>query len=87
VVLLGALWKASPKAGMGALFGVFVAWILSYFMRPYVTGMTELPLWLPPLPIAIIALALFYFGVRTWLRADSLPPPQPEDEPHSHGHH
>jgi hypothetical protein len=86
VVLLGALWKASPKAGMGALAGVFIAWILSYFIRPYVTGMTEIPLWLPPLPIAIIALSLFYFGFRTWWRADNLPPPQ-EDEQHGHGHH
>lgn len=86
VVLLGALWKASPKGGMGALVGIGVAWILSYYMTPYVTGMTEIPLWLPPLPIAIIALSLFYFGIRTWLRADNLPPPPQEEEPHGHGH-
>src|SRR5262245_5423163 len=88
VLLLGALWKASPKAGLGALVGVGVAWVLSLFMTPYVTGMAEIPLWLPPLPIAIIALSLFYFGIRTWLRADNLPPPPPqEEEPHAHGHH
>ncbi len=88
VMLLGALWKSSPKAGIGALVGVGVAWILSRFMTPYVTGMTEIPLWLPPLPIAIIALALFYFGFRTWLRADNLPPPpEQDDEQHGHGHH
>lgn len=86
VVLLGVLWRANPKAGIGALAGVGLAWILSLFMTPYVTGMTEIPLWLPPLPIAIIALALFYFGVRTWLRADNLPPPPPEDDAH-HSHH
>jgi hypothetical protein len=87
VLLLGALWKASPKAGLGALIGIFVAWILSLYMTPYVTGMTEIPLWLPPLPIAIIALALFYFGIKTWLRADNLPPPKQDDD-HSHdGHH
>ena len=86
VVLLGALWKASPKAGLGALIGIFMAWVLSLYMTPYVTGMTEIPLWLPPLPIAIIALALFYFGIKTWLRADNLPPPPNQDDDH-HGHH
>jgi hypothetical protein len=85
VVLLGALWRASPKAGFGALIGIFVAWVLSLYMTPYVTGMTEIPLWLPPLPIAIIALALFYFGFKTWLRADNLPPPPKQDD--DHGHH
>ena len=75
VVLWGALWKASPKGGFGVLIGLPIAWILSRLMTPYVTGMNEIPLWVPPLPIALIALALFYFGFRTWLRADNLPPP------------
>jgi hypothetical protein len=30
---------------------------------------------------------LFFFGVRTWLRADSLPPPpKPADDGHGHDH-
>ena len=45
-------------------------------------------LWIPPLPIALIALALFYFGIKTWLRADNLPPPpEAQDDEHGHGHH
>jgi ABC-type sulfate transport system permease component len=88
VVLWGALWKASAKGGFGVLIGLPIAWICSRLMTPYVTGMEEIPLWVPPLPIALIALALFYFGARTWLRADNLPPPPPEpDEEHGHGHH
>ena len=88
VVLWGALWKSSPKAGFGVLIGLPIAWILSRLMTPYVTGMNEIPLWLPPLPVALVALALFYFGVRTWLRADNLPPPQTPPEHHDqHGQH
>jgi ABC-type sulfate transport system permease component len=90
VVLWGALWKASLKGGMGVLIGLPIAWVLSRLMTPYVTGMNEIPLWLPPLPIALIALALFYFGFKTWLRADNLPPPvkrPSHDEHHGHGQH
>ena len=82
VVLWGALWKASPKGGFGVLIGLPIAWILSRLMTPYVTGMNEIPLWVPPLPIALIALALFYFGFRTWLRADNLPPPPASHDDH-----
>jgi hypothetical protein len=50
--------------------------------------MTPIPIWLPPLPIAIIALTLFVFGTVTWLRADRLPPPRDrgDDHDHEHGH-
>jgi hypothetical protein len=48
--------------------------------------MNEIPIWLPPLPVLCIALVLFYFGVRTWLRADSLPPPPQAEDDHAHGH-
>jgi hypothetical protein len=51
--------------------------------------MHEIPIWLPPLPIAIIVIALFYFGIKTWINADKLPPPRGSDEPEHHGrdHH
>jgi hypothetical protein len=48
--------------------------------------MTPIPLWLPPLPIAIIATTLFVFGTITWFRADKLPPPRQRDEEHGHDH-
>ena len=54
VLLWGALWKASPKAAYGVVcIGLPIAWILSRLMTPYVTGMNEIPLWVPPLPIAL----------------------------------
>ena len=88
VVLWGVLWKVSPKGGFGVLIGLPIAWLLSRFTTPYVTGMEEIPLWVPPLPVALVAIALFYFGIRTWLRADNLPPPPAHDDDHdAHGHH
>jgi hypothetical protein len=34
-------------------------------------------------------IALFYFGIKTWLNADNLPPPphKESDDHHGHGHH
>jgi ABC-type sulfate transport system permease component len=93
VVLWAGLWRSQPKAAFGVLLGLPIAWILSRLITPYVTGMNDIPVWLPPLPIVVIASTLFFFGVRTWLRADSLPPPPPtQDDEHGHsqdghGHH
>jgi ABC-type sulfate transport system permease component len=87
IVLWGGLWRSQPKAAFGVLIGLPLAWILSRFVSPYVTGMEDIPIWLPPLPLATVALLLFYFGVRTWLRADSLPPPPKEPDDHGHAEH
>ena len=91
VVLWAGLWRSQPKAAFGVLLGLPIAWILSRLITPYVTGMNDIPVWLPPLPIVVIASTLFFFGVRTWLRADSLPPPTQDDEhgqsQDGHGHH
>jgi hypothetical protein len=88
VLLWGALWRASPKGGFGVLIGLPFAWLFSRYMTPYVTGMENIPIWLPPLPLAIIAVTLFVFGAVIWFRADSLPPPKKrESSDEHHGHH
>lgn len=92
-VLWAGLWHSQPKAAFGVLLGLPLAWIFSRLITPYVTGMNEIPVWLPPLPLAIIATTLFVFGVVTWLRADNLPPVKrdPQDDHgyggDDHGHH
>ena len=86
VLLWGSLWRVQPKAGFGVLIGLPFAWIFSRLMTPYVTGMNEIPLWLPPLPLAIIAVTLFVFGAIVWFRADKLPPPKVRDSHDEHGH-
>jgi hypothetical protein len=91
VTLWGALWKANTKGAFGVLIGFLIALLLSLFLSRqltgYVTGMNEIPVWLPPLPIVLVVIALFYFGIKTWLNADNLPPPRERDSPDSHGHH
>jgi hypothetical protein len=32
-------------------------------------------------------IVLFYFGIKTWLNADNLPPPPKQDDEHGHEHH
>ena len=94
VLLWGALWKATPKAAYGVVWGFLLALLLSLLfsqqLRNYVTGMNEIPVWLPPIPIVIVVIALFYFGIKTWLNADNLPPPrerEADDGQHGHGGH
>jgi hypothetical protein len=86
VLLWGALWRTSPRGGFGVLVGLPVAWILSRLLTPYVTGMETIPIWLPPLPLALVALTLFVFGAIIWFKADNLPPPKQHDDD-AHGHH
>src|SRR5690349_11694262 len=92
VLLWAALWRSSPKAAYGAvwgfLFALAVYWIFSGQLTTYVTGMQDIPIWVPPIPIALVVIVLFYFGIRTWLNADNLPPPRnTSDEHDGHGHH
>jgi ABC-type sulfate transport system permease component len=96
VLLWGALWRANPKAAYGVVWGFLLALILSLIFsrqfKNYVTGMNEIPIWLPPIPIILVVIALFYFGIKTWLNADNLPPPREREShdgqhDHGHGHH
>jgi len=89
ILIWGRLWNSMPAAGFGVLIGLPLAWLASLLLTPYVTGMKDIPLWLPPLPLAIVAFTLFVFGVIVWLRADKLGPPKPIEEERGHdaGHH
>ncbi len=87
LLLWAGLWRSQPKAAFGVLIGLPIAWIFSKLISPYVTGMQEIPIWLAPLPILLIALVLLQFGVFTWLRADRLPPVAPREDQHGHADH
>lgn len=86
VVIWGMLWQRNYVFAFGILLGLPLAWLASIFIRPYVTGMEHVPLWLPPLPFAIVAATLFVYGALTWFRADRLPPPPDDDDPGHAGH-
>ncbi len=85
VVLWGVVWMRNLELALGVLIGLPLAWLLSKLIAPYVTGMEQVPVWLPPLPIATVALLLLIKGALVFLRgSDALPKPpaEPEDSHH-----
>lgn len=92
VAIWGKLWQSSPRMAYGAAFGfvlaLLISWVFENQLTGYVTHMNEIPVWLPPLPFVLVVVSLFYFGIKTWLNADNLPPPRVRDSDASdHGHH
>jgi hypothetical protein len=83
VLLWGRVWNRSLELASGILIGLVLAWFVFKLLSPYLTGMEEIPVWLPPLPIAIIATLLFIKGALVWIRGnEALPSPKPDE----HGH-
>jgi hypothetical protein len=84
LVVWGALWKRNLVLAFGVLIGVLLAWLFSYFLKPYVTGMESIPVWLPPLPLATVAIVLFVYGGLVWFRgSEGLPQKKRDDsDPH-----
>ena len=75
-------WGHPPLVGE-ILIGVLLAWLLSYFIKPYITGAETVPVWLPPLPLATVAITLFIYGGMVWVRGnDALPQPDFHDGDH-----
>ena len=87
-LIWAGIWKRNITMAFGILLGILLAWVLSYLLKPYVTGMESIPIWLPPLPLATIATLLFIYGARTWFRGEQgLPKPRPKRDPHEHHDH
>jgi hypothetical protein len=64
LVLWGvAFWKR-PQLGYGILIGVIAGCVLTAILKPL--AMHEIPIWLPPLPFAVVAVSLFSFGFLAW---------------------
>jgi hypothetical protein len=79
------IWKKSLSMAGGILIGVLLAWLFSYPLEPYVTGMENVPVWLPPLPLATIAVILLVYGALIWIRGnEALPQPKSDDSDHHH---
>jgi hypothetical protein len=74
VLAWGAMWKNYPRMALGALIGMPIGWLLSYPVHSYLTGeMEDIPIWLPPLPLATIAVLLIVVGLVIFLRGDDTP--------------
>lgn len=67
----GAMWKNYTKLAIGVLIGMPIGWLFSKVAQTYLTGdMHDLPLWLPPLPFALVAILLLVVGIIIWVRPD-----------------
>lgn len=64
LALLGLSLRRRPLFAVGVLCGVALAW-LGAAVAPRLTLMT-IPIWLPPLPFALVAVSLFTFGALAW---------------------
>lgn len=78
IVLLGCMllwiraWQRGSKLATGAVIGAAFALVVVLFV--WVIGTADpMPVWLPALPFAVIATALFAFGLLAWLWGDEQP--------------
>jgi hypothetical protein len=73
VVILGTLlflglwsvaWRKKPSLAFGIFLGLVGACAIVAIV--WFSGMQHIPVWLPALPVVIVALTLFSFGVLAW---------------------
>ena len=89
VVVWGTVWKQNTVLSFGILIGLLLAWIFSRLIEPYITGIHEtgmenFPIWLPPLPLATVAIILFVYGALVWFRGNEALPQKKQDDTKHH---
>ena len=83
VFLWSFMWSSNLPLSFGVLIGLVVAWLSTKLLSPLVTNMEDIPLWLPPLPMATVAIILLVYGVVIWIRGnDALPKPKQSENSH-----
>jgi MFS family permease len=77
LVALGALllwllaWERRSRIAVGVVIGVVVGLIAGPALRSITAD--HVPVWLPALPFALIAVALFAFGLFAWFWGEEEP--------------
>ena len=64
LILWGFAWRNQTRLAFGIFIGIGVGWLVAALSGPI--AMDHIPLWLPPLPFAVVALGLFIFGAAAW---------------------
>jgi hypothetical protein len=64
LALWGLAWRKRPSFAFGIFFGVVGACAVVAIV--WFSGMQRIPVWLPALPVIIVALTLFSFGFLAW---------------------
>ncbi len=86
MVLLGVwalAWRNHPNLAFGIAIGITIGWVLAAIAGP--VKLDHIPIWLPPLPFAVVAVTLIALGLVAWqLDDDAAPPSAPHGSGHSH---
>jgi hypothetical protein len=70
VVLLALLllwrlaWRNQPMLALGIGVGVLLGCVIGATVDA--PKLDSIPIWLPPLPFAVVAVVLFFFGIVAW---------------------
>jgi hypothetical protein len=64
LILWGIAWRNQTRLAFGIFIGIGVGWLVSSLVKG--VSLEHIPLWLPPLPFAVVAVTLFGFGVAAW---------------------
>lgn len=64
VAIFCLTWRRWPQFALGLLFGTLLA--LPFAAILPTPTIDTLPIWLPPLPLALIAATLLAFGIAAW---------------------
>lgn len=64
MLLWSLAWRSRPHLALGIFLGVAAACALVAVVG--IAGLRHMPVWLPALPVALVAIALFTFGILAW---------------------
>lgn len=65
LALWSMAWRRQPNFALGIFAGVAIAAVVAALIRG--SHMDSVPVWLPPLPFAVVAISLLGFGIWAWL--------------------
>ena len=65
LILWGLAWRKQPKLAIGIFIGLFVGAAIAPSLGPY-ESITDIPIWLPPLPFMIITIVLMIYSFLAW---------------------
>jgi len=64
MLLWSLAWRNRPRFAFGIYLGVASACVIVPLVR--LAGIRHMPVWLPALPFAVIAITLLCFGILAW---------------------
>lgn len=68
LVIWRLVWRTRPILALGVTIGIMISWVFAVVVGP--PQFDTVPLWLPPLPFAVVAVTLFVFGILAWVWGD-----------------